>query len=126
MAVRVGINGFGRIGRNFYRAVLKSGAGVEVVAVNDLGSPATFAHLLRYDSTHGKLGRPVEVTDDGKGFDPAAANHGTGLQSMSDRLAALAGELVVSSAPGAGTTVVGSVPAGERDGPGPAEGGPGR
>ncbi|HMC42858.1 MAG TPA: type I glyceraldehyde-3-phosphate dehydrogenase [Acidimicrobiales bacterium] len=65
MAVRVGINGFGRIGRNFYRAVLKSGAGVEVVAVNDLGSPATFAHLLRYDSTHGKLGRPVEVTDDG-------------------------------------------------------------
>src|SRR5438477_5131376 len=65
MTVRVGINGFGRIGRNFYRAVLKAGADVEVVAVNDLGSPETFAHLLRYDSTHGSLGREVDVTDDG-------------------------------------------------------------
>jgi glyceraldehyde 3-phosphate dehydrogenase len=69
MAVRVGINGFGRIGRNFYRAVLKAGAGVEVVAVNDLGSPETFAHLLRYDSTHGRLGVPVDVADDGIAVD---------------------------------------------------------
>src|SRR2546429_563551 len=65
MAVRVGINGFGRIGRNFYRALLKAGAGVEVVAVNDLRSPETFAHLLAYDATHGRLGHPVGVTDEG-------------------------------------------------------------
>ncbi|HEY3942349.1 MAG TPA: type I glyceraldehyde-3-phosphate dehydrogenase [Acidimicrobiales bacterium] len=63
MSVRVGINGFGRIGRNFVRAVLASGADVDVVAVNDLTSPATNAHLLRYDSTHGRLG--VEVAVDG-------------------------------------------------------------
>ena len=62
MAVRVGINGFGRIGRNFYRASLKSDADVEVVGVNDLIPPATNAHLLRYDSTHGRLG--LEVTSD--------------------------------------------------------------
>ncbi len=53
MAVRVGINGFGRIGRNYLRALLKSGADVEVVAVNDLVPVATNAHLLKYDSTHG-------------------------------------------------------------------------
>jgi glyceraldehyde 3-phosphate dehydrogenase len=64
MAIRVGINGFGRIGRNYIRAVLKSNAGVEVVAVNDLVPPATNAHLLKYDSTHGRLGLPVTSTDD--------------------------------------------------------------
>jgi len=62
MTVRVGINGFGRIGRNFYRAALKSGADVVVVGVNDLIPAATNAHLLRYDSTHGRLG--LEVTSD--------------------------------------------------------------
>jgi glyceraldehyde 3-phosphate dehydrogenase len=65
MAVRVGINGFGRIGRNFFRAVRKSGADVEVVAVNDLVPPETNAHLLKYDSTHGRLDADVRVTDDG-------------------------------------------------------------
>ncbi len=62
MPVRVGINGFGRIGRNFLRAALKSGADIVVVGVNDLIPPSTNAHLLRYDSTHGRLG--LEVTSD--------------------------------------------------------------
>jgi glyceraldehyde 3-phosphate dehydrogenase len=65
MAVRVGINGFGRIGRNFYRAAKKAGADIEVVAVNDLTSPETNAHLLKYDSTHGRLGEDVKATADG-------------------------------------------------------------
>src|SRR5438477_1515795 len=65
MATRVGINGFGRIGRNFYRATKKSGADVAVVAVNDLTSPEVNAHLLKYDSTHGILGEEVKVTGDG-------------------------------------------------------------
>lgn len=64
MTVRVGINGFGRIGRNFVRAVLASGADVEVVAVNDLTSAETNAHLLRYDSTQGRLAAPVVVEGD--------------------------------------------------------------
>ena len=61
MTVRVGINGFGRIGRNFLRAVLDTGADVEVVGVNDLTSAETLAHLLRYDSTQGRLPVPVDV-----------------------------------------------------------------
>ena len=61
MTVRVGINGFGRIGRNYLRAILATGADVEVVGVNDLTSPETLAHLLRYDSTHGRLPVPVDV-----------------------------------------------------------------
>jgi len=61
MTVRVGINGFGRIGRNFLRAVLESGADIEVVGANDLTSADTLAHLLRYDSTQGRLPVPVEV-----------------------------------------------------------------
>jgi glyceraldehyde 3-phosphate dehydrogenase len=61
MTVRVGINGFGRIGRNFLRAVLDSGADIEVVGVNDLTSAETLAHLLRYDSTQGRLPVPVDV-----------------------------------------------------------------
>src|SRR3954451_14412933 len=65
MAVRVGINGFGRIGRNFYRAVRRTGADVEVVAVNDLTSPEINAHLLKYDSTHGTLDDEVKVTGEG-------------------------------------------------------------
>src|SRR3954447_23253551 len=65
MTVRVGINGFGRIGRNFYRAVKKHGADVDLVAVNDLTSPETNAHLLKYDSTHGRLDVEVKVTGDG-------------------------------------------------------------
>ncbi|TWP37162.1 type I glyceraldehyde-3-phosphate dehydrogenase [Leekyejoonella antrihumi] len=65
MTVRVGINGFGRIGRNFFRAVEASGADIEVVAFNDLGDDATQAHLLKYDSILGRLGQDVEVTDKG-------------------------------------------------------------
>jgi glyceraldehyde 3-phosphate dehydrogenase len=65
MAVRVGINGFGRIGRNFYRAAKKAGADIDLVAVNDLTSPETNAHLLKYDSTHGVLDAEVKVTGDG-------------------------------------------------------------
>ena len=64
MTVRVGINGFGRIGRNFLRAARKSPADVEVVAVNDLVPVATNAHLLAYDSTYGRLGEPVSAADD--------------------------------------------------------------
>ena len=60
MTVRVGINGFGRIGRNFFRAALASGADIEVVAVNDLTSNASLANLLKYDSILGRL--PGEVT----------------------------------------------------------------
>jgi glyceraldehyde 3-phosphate dehydrogenase len=73
VTVRVGINGFGRIGRNFYRAVLASGADIEVVGVNDLTDNKTLAHLLTYDSILGRLGVPVsfsedEITVGGKSF----------------------------------------------------------
>ena len=64
MTVRVGINGFGRIGRNFYRAAKRAGADIDLVAVNDLTSPEVNAHLLKYDSTHGRLDVDVAVTGD--------------------------------------------------------------
>ncbi|HLS03937.1 MAG TPA: type I glyceraldehyde-3-phosphate dehydrogenase [Actinomycetales bacterium] len=64
MTIRVGINGFGRIGRNFYRAVLESGADVEVVGINDLTDNKTLAHLLKYDSILGRLAEDVSYTDD--------------------------------------------------------------
>jgi glyceraldehyde 3-phosphate dehydrogenase len=60
---RVGINGFGRIGRNFFRAHLERGGDFEVVAINDLGDAKTMAHLLKYDSVLGPLGEDVEVVD---------------------------------------------------------------
>ncbi|MGQ0843940.1 MAG: type I glyceraldehyde-3-phosphate dehydrogenase [Sporichthyaceae bacterium] len=63
MSIRVGINGFGRIGRNFFRAVLTSGADIEIVGVNDLTDNATLAHLLRYDSILGRLPHEVKATD---------------------------------------------------------------
>jgi glyceraldehyde 3-phosphate dehydrogenase len=63
MATRVGINGFGRIGRNFYRAHLKRGGDFEVVAANDLGDAATMAHLLKHDSVLGTLDREVTAGD---------------------------------------------------------------
>jgi glyceraldehyde 3-phosphate dehydrogenase len=65
MTVRVGINGFGRIGRNLFRAAKKSGADIDFVAVNDLGSLEMMAHLLRYDSVLGRLDHEVEVVGDG-------------------------------------------------------------
>jgi glyceraldehyde 3-phosphate dehydrogenase len=61
MGIRVGINGFGRIGRNFFRAQQKVGADVEIVAVNDLGDAATMAHLLRYDSVLGPFDGDVSL-----------------------------------------------------------------
>jgi glyceraldehyde 3-phosphate dehydrogenase len=63
LTVRVGINGFGRIGRNFFRAVQAAGADIEVVAVNDLTDNETLATLLKYDSTLGRLGTDVSHTD---------------------------------------------------------------
>ena len=77
MTVRVGVNGFGRIGRNFWRAVdaqRKAGTSdIEIVAVNDITDNATLAHLLKYDSILGRLPYDVTSTDDeilvdGKGF----------------------------------------------------------
>jgi glyceraldehyde 3-phosphate dehydrogenase len=65
VTVRVGINGFGRIGRNFFRAVAASGADIEIVAANDLGDVATMAHLLKYDSVLGRFPLPVSVADGG-------------------------------------------------------------
>jgi glyceraldehyde 3-phosphate dehydrogenase (phosphorylating) len=64
MTVRVGINGFGRIGRNLYRAVAASGADIEIVGVNDLTDNVTLAHLLKYDSILGRLDADVETTAD--------------------------------------------------------------
>ena len=63
MTVRVGINGFGRIGRNFFRAVRASGADIEIVGVNDLTDNAVLAHLLKYDSILGRLDADVSATD---------------------------------------------------------------
>src|SRR5947208_2994542 len=84
MAIKVGINGFGRIGRNVVRAAL-SDSNIEFVAVNDLTSPATLAHLLKYDSILGNLKHDIQAKDDsisidGKSLrvfsekDPAALN----------------------------------------------------
>ncbi|MCX2183047.1 type I glyceraldehyde-3-phosphate dehydrogenase [Streptomyces sp. SKN60] len=64
MTIRVGINGFGRIGRNYFRALLEQGADIEVVAVNDLGDTATTAHLLKYDTILGRLKAEVTHTAD--------------------------------------------------------------
>ncbi len=83
MSIKVGINGFGRIGRNFYRAVAASGADIEIVGINDLTDTKTLAHLLKYDSILGRLGKDVvagdgEIVIDGKAIpifaerDPAA------------------------------------------------------
>ena len=65
MTIRVGINGFGRIGRNLFRAAKKAGADLDFVAVNDLGSVDTMAHLLKYDSVLGRLPYDVKAVDDG-------------------------------------------------------------
>ena len=69
MTVRVGINGFGRIGRNFFRAIAARGADIEIVAVNDLGSLKTMAHLLKYDSVLGVLPNTIEAVDGGISID---------------------------------------------------------
>jgi glyceraldehyde 3-phosphate dehydrogenase len=64
MSVKVGINGFGRIGRNYLRAALSLGADLEIVAVNDLSDPKALAHLLKYDSVTGRLNQDVSVDGD--------------------------------------------------------------
>jgi len=69
VTVRVGINGFGRIGRNFFRAVASRGADIEIVAVNDLGSLKTMAHLLKYDSVLGVLPNEIVAVDGGISID---------------------------------------------------------
>ena len=79
MTVRVGINGFGRIGRNFFRAVKAAGADVDFVAVNDLGSIETMAHLLKYDSVLGRLDAEIKPIDGGISVD------GDVLQVLSER-----------------------------------------
>ncbi len=79
MTIRVGINGFGRIGRNFYRAVVTSGADIEIVGVNDLTDNKTLAHLLKYDSILGRLGQDVTFTDD------EIIVGGKAMKSMSER-----------------------------------------
>jgi glyceraldehyde 3-phosphate dehydrogenase len=79
VTVRVGINGFGRIGRNFWRAAHASGQDIEIVAVNDLTSPEVLAHLLKYDSILGKL--PEDVAADGEGIKIA----GNTMKVLSER-----------------------------------------
>ena len=69
MTVRVGINGFGRIGRNFFRAAAARNADVEIVAVNDLGSLKTMAHLLKYDSVLGVLPNDIKAVENGISID---------------------------------------------------------
>lgn len=69
MTVRVGINGFGRIGRNFFRAAKQRGADIDFVAVNDLGSLDTMAHLLKYDSVLGVLPNTIKATKEGISVD---------------------------------------------------------
>ncbi|KID30297.1 type I glyceraldehyde-3-phosphate dehydrogenase [Prauserella rugosa] len=65
MTVRVGVNGFGRIGRNFFRAAAASGHDIEVVAFNDLGDVSTMAHLLKYDSVLGRYPEEITTSDEG-------------------------------------------------------------
>jgi glyceraldehyde 3-phosphate dehydrogenase len=122
VTVRVGINGFGRIGRNYFRALLASGADVEVVGVNDLTDNTTLAHLLKYDSILGRLGSEVgfdagSITVGGKSFralaerDPAAlpwadlgaevviesTGHFTDAQKAKAHLAAGAKKVIISA-----------------------------
>jgi glyceraldehyde 3-phosphate dehydrogenase len=84
MATKVGINGFGRIGRNFYRAYLERKPGFEIVAVNDLADADVLAHVLKYDSSHGVLDGDVESSDgqisvDGNSFEVLSERDPTAL-----------------------------------------------
>ena len=79
MAVKVGINGFGRIGRNVFRAAQAAGADLEFVAVNDLTDPATLAHLLKYDSILGRFPGEVEAGEDSISVD------GTAIKVLAER-----------------------------------------
>ena len=79
MSIRVGINGFGRIGRNLFRAAKKQGAEIDFVAVNDIGSVETMAHLLKYDSVMGELPYEIKAVDGGISVD------GDTLKVLADR-----------------------------------------
>jgi glyceraldehyde 3-phosphate dehydrogenase len=79
VTTRIGINGFGRIGRNFYRAMTAKGSDLELVALNDLGDAETMAHLLKYDSVHGPLHKEVKVSNGGFTID------GTDVKLVSER-----------------------------------------
>jgi glyceraldehyde 3-phosphate dehydrogenase len=79
MAVKVGINGFGRIGRNLFRAAHAAGSDLEFVAVNDITDPATLAHLLKYDSILGRFPGEVSVSGDAISVD------GTAIKVLSER-----------------------------------------
>jgi glyceraldehyde 3-phosphate dehydrogenase len=79
MTVKVGINGFGRIGRNFFRAARNKGADIDFVAVNDITDSKTLAHLLKYDSVHGRLDADVTASEDGLEVD------GKGLRVLAER-----------------------------------------
>jgi len=97
VTIRVGINGFGRIGRNFYRAILASGADIEIVGVNDLTDNKTLATLLKYDSVLGKLAATVtyddtSITVDGKSFKVLAEREPANLP-----WAALGADIVIES-----------------------------
>ena len=86
MTIRVGINGFGRIGRNFYRAIKVQGADIEVVAVNDLTDPKTLAHLLKHDSVLGNFDAAVSHTDDSIVVDDHAINvDGTFVMGVNEK-----------------------------------------
>jgi glyceraldehyde 3-phosphate dehydrogenase len=97
MTTRIGINGFGRIGRNFLRALLAKGADLELVAVNDLADPQVLGHLFKYDSVFGRFDRDIKVTDSGFSVD------GTDIRVTSERdpaaipWADLGAEVVVES-----------------------------
>ncbi|HET6770939.1 MAG TPA: glyceraldehyde 3-phosphate dehydrogenase NAD-binding domain-containing protein, partial [Actinomycetota bacterium] len=69
MSVKIGINVFGRIGRNFFRAAKKQGADLDLVAVNDITDSETLAHLLKYDSVLGNLDSEIKVSDEGISVD---------------------------------------------------------
>lgn len=79
MALKVGINGFGRIGRNTFRAAISQNADIDFVAVNDLTSPATLGHLLKYDSVLGRFPGTVEARDD------ALVVNGKNIRVLSER-----------------------------------------
>ena len=79
MSIRVGINGFGRIGRMVFRAMTERG-GFDVVAINDLTDNATLAHLLKFDSVHGRYDHPVEAVNGG------LAVNGSKIEIVSDAI----------------------------------------
>ena len=83
MAVRVGINGFGRIGRNVFRAAHERGADIEWLAVNDVIDPKTIAHLLKYDSNYGPF--PGEVRGDRRGLRRSTAGRSACSPSVTRR-----------------------------------------